>query len=60
MKLNKLNNVIDNDELVELWYKNRIIFTGCFSEIPIKLKNYNCKSITVNCEILSIEMVGVL
>lgn len=60
MKLNKLNSIISNDELVELWYKNRIIFTGCFSEIPIKLKNCNCIDITVNSEILSIEMAGVL
>lgn len=56
IKVYKLNGIIDDEEIVEICHNNKTIFTGCWYQVPAKIKRGYCSSICVNNEIISMKV----
>lgn len=56
IKVYALNGIIDDDEIVEIYNKNKTIFIGCWCDVPAKIRRCYCSRICINSEILSMKV----
>ena len=56
IKVYKLNGIIDDEEIVEIYHNNKTIFTGCWCQVPPKIRRGYCASISVNSGIISMKV----
>ena len=60
IKLNELNGIFGSEELVEIYFNNKTIFTGKWYQIPPNIRSCYCTSISINDRIISIKVGGKL
>lgn len=56
IKVYKLNGIIDDEEIVEIYHNNKTIFTGCWDKVPSKIRRGYCTRICVNNGIISMKV----
>lgn len=59
IKVYKLNGIIDDDEIVEIYHNNKTIFT-CWRDVPAKIRRGYCSRICINSGILAMKVEGKL
>lgn len=60
IKLDKLNGIIGREEVVEIYFNNKTIFTGNWYLIPPTIRSGYCTSISTNNGIISMKVRGKL
>lgn len=56
IKVYKLNGIIGDDEIVEIYHNNKTIFTCCWRDVPAKIRRGYCSHICINDGILAMKV----